>query len=122
MKSIKGALAVCLILTLIAATGYVAYGRGLIKAPKLLTSNHLGIKALNSKDQLNLEKAFTEASTQIRTLSQRGAETANTSSKVLGDFIEVNEDDSEKSTSEKALEYGRYLYCQQVVADWQKGQ
>lgn len=119
MKSLKSLLFFCLVVTLIGAGFYVAQSRGLIKTPPLTQSSPLGIQALSAKDQINLENAFIEATAQIETLSQRSANTANTSSKVLGDFIQVNEADSEKSTSEKALEYGRYLYCQQVVKEWE---
>lgn len=122
MKSLKLLLFICLVITLIGAGVYVAQGKGLLKTPTLAQSGTLGIQALSAKDQLNLEQALTEATSQIGTLSQRSAETANTSSQVLGEFIQVNEADSEKSTSEKALEYGRYLYCQQVVKEWEEKQ
>lgn len=38
---------------------------------------------------------------------------------VLGDFIQVNEKDSEKKLYEKTLEQAQYLYCKQVVEQWE---
>ncbi|HEX7018326.1 MAG TPA: hypothetical protein VF209_05480 [Patescibacteria group bacterium] len=122
MRSIKNFFLITLWLVVMSAGIYVAYNRGVIKVPLLAQKDSSGIAAFSPAEQGNWEKAFAEASSQIGILSQRGAETANTSSQVLGEFIQVNEAGGEKSTSEKALEYGRYLYCQQVVKEWEQVQ
>lgn len=39
---------------------------------------------------------------------------------VLGEFIQVNEQNSEKKLYEKTLDQAQYLYCKQVVEQWEK--
>lgn len=133
LQPVKHFLLAILWLVLITAGIYVAYQRDVFAAlPKVnetisalfnkksSETPTLGITPLNNLDQEKLETAFSDASSQLKVLSARGQETGVMSSQVLGDFIQVNEEDNEKSTSEKALEYGRYLYCQQVVKEWEE--
>lgn len=138
MQPLKNFLLIILILVLVTAGLYVAYQRQVFAAipqvhralgiafgsrAKSDTNDQatvLGIAPLNELDQEKLTTAFNDASSQLKILTARGQETGEMSSQVLGEFIQVNEEDSEKSTSEKALEYGRYLYCQQVVKEWEE--
>lgn len=132
LQPVKNFLLAILWLVIISAGIYVAYQRdafaSLPKVNEVLSSllnkksgetSTLGITPLNNLDQAKIETAFSDATAQLKVLGARGQETGLMSSQVLGDFIQVNEADNEKSTSEKALEYGRYLYCQQVVKEWE---
>lgn len=60
-----------------------------------------------------------DAKNQLTTLSNRGQLVGQEVGKVLGDQIKVNEEDANKPLHEKALEYGQYLYCQQVVKEYE---
>jgi len=133
MKPIKNFLLAILWLVLITAGIYIAYQRqAFASIPPLervlalmfdkssTDSSTLGIAPLNNLDKAKIEKAWTDASSQLKVLSSRGQATGEMSSQVLGEFIQVNEEDSEKNTSGKVLEYGRYLYCQQVVKDYEQ--
>ena len=48
-------------------------------------------------------------------------ETAKKTQTFLGQAVQVDQE-SEKNLSEKAFDYGRYLYCQQVVQSYENGQ
>lgn len=63
-----------------------------------------------------------EAENQIEILSQRAQNVATQSQQVLGTTIKVNEENSSdnKPAHEKAFEYGRYIYCKQVVDDYEQ--
>lgn len=58
-------------------------------------------------------------STNQQAVSEAIAEGKARVDMVLGDAIEVASD-SDKPAAQKALDYGRYLYCQQVVEDYEK--
>jgi len=72
-------------------------------------------------DQLTTEelKFFSEdAKKQAQILTDRAKETGDHIQQVLGESIQINEKDG-KPVHQKTLEYGRYLYCQQVVKEWE---
>lgn len=55
---------------------------------------------------------------QIETLTERGKEVGEHVSKVLGESIQASED--EVPIHERAFEYGRYIYCQEVVREYEE--
>ncbi len=57
---------------------------------------------------------------QTQVLTERAQETSGHIQKILGDKVEVDEGEKEKALHEKTAEYARYLYCKQVVEDWEK--
>jgi len=59
---------------------------------------------------------------QTAQLSQRGSEVYEQGSKILGAAIAVDEQADEQTLTDRAIEYGRYLYCKQVVTDWERKQ
>lgn len=59
-------------------------------------------------------------SSQATVLKDRGSVVVEEGSKVLGAAISVDDSQPDSSLTDRALEYGRYLYCQQVVTDWEK--
>lgn len=63
-----------------------------------------------------------DATNQLETLAQRGQEVSQEIGTVLGKFVEVNESNEDQAAHERAFEYGQYLYCQQVISDYEKNQ
>lgn len=68
---------------------------------------------------INSNDVKTKVIEEVGTLTQRGKETAEQAQQVLGKAITVDESSGEQ-LHERALEYGKYLYCQQVVKEWEK--
>jgi hypothetical protein len=68
---------------------------------------------LNFLSQTNLD--------QTKVLSSRVKEAGEHVQEVLGDQIEVDEAAEKKPLHEKTIEYARYLYCQQVVNEYEQG-
>jgi|GEM_PF-1145324 hypothetical protein len=61
-----------------------------------------------------------EADAQLKILAEKGEFLSEQAGEVLGEAIKATEGD--EPLTEKAFEYGRYLYCQQVVEQWDKDQ
>ncbi len=61
-----------------------------------------------------------DAQQQVENLSSRAQDVAAHSQKVLGDSIQVNDQEKEKNLGEKAIDYGKYLYCKQVVDSYEQ--
>lgn len=80
------------------------------------------IKQTLTEKATQLAPISDEANSQLEILSQRAQNVASQSQQVLGETIKVNEGDSnnDKPTHEKAFEYGRYIYCKQVVEDYEE--
>lgn len=58
---------------------------------------------------------------ELETISQRGQEVTSQATKVLGATISESQNtENEKPLYTKAVEYGRYLYCQEVVKQYEK--
>ncbi len=61
---------------------------------------------------------------QTQILGERAKETTQHVQRVLGETVKIDQEGSraqkEKAIHEKTLEYAQYLYCQQVVTDWEK--
>jgi hypothetical protein len=69
-------------------------------------------------NQEDLEKLGENGLTQIQILAEKAKEAGS----VAQDFVEKSvqtEDTSSKNISEKAFEYGRYIYCQEVVKQYE---
>lgn len=58
-----------------------------------------------------------EAATQITELSTRAQILGDNTEKVLSTAIQADTS-SDSSMTDRAIEYGKYLYCKQVVADY----
>ncbi len=71
----------------------------------------LDYNMFNFLQQENLE--------QTKVLTDRAKETGEHVQQILGDQVEVDEDQAKKPLHEKTIEYARYLYCKQVVEDWE---
>jgi len=61
---------------------------------------------------------LSEVSQNFQTLTTKSQVIQETVGKIASEA--VKSDDQNQPLTEKALEYGRYIYCQQVVNEWQK--
>ncbi|KUK79091.1 MAG: hypothetical protein XD95_0617 [Microgenomates bacterium 39_7] len=87
---------------------YYAGTMGWLEGTPLQTLNY---ESLNPFKKENVE--------QTQVLTQRAKETTEHVQQILGDKVKIDEEKQEKAIHEKAIEYTRYLYCQQVVEDWE---
>jgi hypothetical protein len=113
MKSLKKVFNLILIGALLITGLYFAGEKGLLAHTPLKNFDHkqLNIFSKQSKEQAQL-------------LTNRAKQTSQHVQQVLGENVEVSQPksspDLKKDLPQKTLEYARYLYCQQVVEDWQK--
>ncbi len=56
---------------------------------------------------------------QLDSLTVRTGEVSNTVGQVLGEAVKEASSSANSSLQERAFDYGRYLYCQQVVKDYE---
>jgi len=98
----------CFILTLIGILGgvYWAGETGKLAHTPLKNFNHKKINIFSNEDV-----------EQAKMLSSRVQESKEHVQQVLGENIEA--DKEQGSLQGRTLEYARYLYCQQVVEDWE---
>lgn len=138
MRLIKRLLIIVFVLVLIVSGLIWADNKGYLKHPVFAKTSQLIKKipiqnltnvfnkkeANNDEQKLsneNLKKISEDVEAQAKILGQRAKETSEQVQQVLGESIQVNEDEeNDKNMSTKALEYGRYLYCQTVVDEWEK--
>ena len=67
--------------------------------------------------QVVLDQAL--LASQAAQLTERGSQVLEQGTKVLGAAVTVDESQENSSLTDRALNYGRYLYCKQVVEDWE---
>lgn len=98
---------------------YVAINRGFIKiplSPDLIAKLPTTIQPYF--DVAKFEPAFQSATQQATILSDRLNEVSQHTSNVLGSSVQVNEAAEKESLQNKAFEYARYQYCQQVIKEY----
>lgn len=66
----------------------------------------------------DIKKFSATTKDEIATVGVRGKEVSTHAQKVLGASVTVNENE-ESSLHNRAFEYGRYLYCQQVISEYE---
>jgi len=74
------------------------------------------------KDKIPTFNSFssgTNTKTQLETVSSRAKELGSLAQDALGNTIQV---DNSKPLQEKAVEYGQYVYCKQVVESYEINQ
>ncbi len=112
MKLVKNVFLFGLIIIVVLFGISFANSKGLLKNTPL---EQININELDLFSQENIK--------QTQVLSDRAKETSAHIQQILGDKIEVDEqsheDQKEKAIHEKTVEYVRYLYCKQVVEDWE---
>lgn len=70
-------------------------------------------------DQANLEKLSSNAGEQIKVMSERALEAGKVAKDFVAGSVQMDENE-DKKLSERAFEYGQYIYCKAVVNDWEK--
>lgn len=103
----KKLLLLLIIVAALAGGVYYAGEQGWLADTPLKNFNHR---------QLNIFQG--QNTDQLKTLTERTQQASEQVQNVLGQSIEVN--DQEESITTRTFEYARYLYCQQVVKDWEK--
>lgn len=137
MQLIKNALIVGLLFVLASAGVFAMYNRGMfndIKFNQAAALSHFFEEQIRPKlpgtlanltpppDPAASTSAIISADQtqeQLATLSERGQAVSQEIGKVLGDYVQVNEADEKTPLHEKAFEYGQYLYCQQVIKEYE---
>lgn len=115
-----------LVLLLIAgaviAAMYFAQQRGLFPADLLDGTPFQGVftATLPAADQI--AQQTDSFMTTLQPTVTRVQEISTQSGTVLGSIVQVNEADENKKPHEKALDYAQYLYCKQVVDQWDEQQ
>ena len=74
---------------------------------------------LKNFDHKKLNIFSEEDAAQIKVLSNRVQESGEQVQQVLGETIEADEEEKLKSIQGNTLKYARYIYCKQVVEDWE---
>lgn len=70
-------------------------------------------------DQKRIEKIAENATGEFSIIAERGKVLTEHAGKVLGSTVEEPEKEA-KPLHERAFEYGRYVYCQEVVKEYEK--
>ena len=73
------------------------------------------LSKINTEDLKNLGE---DGLAEIKILSQKAKIAGGVAQEFAQDAIKVKEND-DKSISDKAFEYGRYIYCQEVVKQYE---
>lgn len=136
MKKLKTVLAVLFVITLGLVGTAVAYYRGYLPTEVVakfgkLETNKLALPTeftpsmltdfLPSDDSSESasESGKADIKAQLSVLSERSQEVGGHVGTVLGEYVQVNEQE-DQPLHQSALEYGRYIYCQEVVKDYER--
>lgn len=114
-------LAALAVLVLLAIAGYVGYiykSTGQMPDVQKIAESITSMSTHVSEKSPEVQSVTTDASSQLHTLTQRAGEVSQHAQNVLGSSIEVNHE-IKKPIHESAIEYGRYIYCKQVVTDYE---
>jgi hypothetical protein len=77
------------------------------------------INQLTQNQQLN--SAAQQAQQQLQVTGEKFQTVSGNAQQILGAAVQENEKET-KTAPEKALDYGKYLYCKQVVTEFEKQQ
>jgi len=117
LQSIKSLLLFILLLTVVTAGTYVAFNRGLIKSNYLAQVTEK-LNQLNPNiDKKSLENITLSAQEQSQVLIDRGGVVLGESKEFINTQIKPAE--NKEPIYSKTLEYARYMYCKQVVKDFE---
>lgn len=133
MKSIK----IILLVVMLLAGTYIAHARGVeIPVVSPFLDQHLDQQkvATLTKSLPEVPQLPQNVTDQTKVLGERTAEVTSHVQNVLGAYVQNNASDeagtggtsnnisAEQPIHEAAFEYGRYMYCQQVVKDYESRQ
>lgn len=68
----------------------------------------------------NFQGGIQNAESEISDLTKRTVEVSKHAGNVLGSSVQPASQEDVTPVHEKAFEYGKYIYCKQVVADYEK--
>ena len=68
----------------------------------------------------DLQKTIQNTEAEIYTLSKKTAEASKHTGNILGSSVKAATSEEATPIHEKAFEYGKYIYCKQVVTDYEK--
>ncbi len=113
MKVVKIILLGVLVVVLVGSVATVASSRGMLKTPGWVA------KIPKSIPQFKLPQASLppEAQQQVTILSDRTKSLSGHVGQVLGSYIQESE--HKEPLHQRTFEYARYMYCQQVIKDYQ---
>lgn len=114
MKVVKVALLAVLLLVLAGTGVTVASNRGLVKTPDWVA------KIPRQVPSLPRPKLPPEAEKQVTILSDRTQAVGSHVGAVLGSYIQASEE--KEPIHQRTFEYARYVYCQQVIKDYQENE
>lgn len=114
MRIVKPLVILFFLILIGAAAIHLAYSRNLI--PDTLLDG----KPYQLAQQISIQTDT--AITTIQPTIQKVQEVNTHSGVVLGSIVQVNEADENKQPHEKALDYAQYMYCKQVVDQWDEAQ
>lgn len=66
---------------------------------------------------LDLEKLGADGLMQVQTLADKAKDAGSVAQEFVEEVVKVDEN-KDQNLSEKAFEYGRYIYCQEVVKQY----
>ncbi len=82
------------------------------------------VEKLENLDSKKITKDFQNTiqntGAEISTLSEKTIEVSKHTKNVLGSSVKAATDQEATQIHEKAFEYGKYIYCKQVVIDYEK--
>ena len=110
-----------IVLVVLAIVGYFGYQyKNTKRLPdiKKITDSFTSFSNQVSEKSPQVKSVSFDASSQLQTLSERAGEVGQHAQNVLGSSIQVNEEEK-KPIAESAIEYGRYIYCKQVVTEYE---
>lgn len=84
-------------------------------APAVEKIENTDVTELTQQFQSTVENAESE----VTTLTERTTEVGKHTGNVLGSSIQPASEEQQTPIHEKAFEYGKYIYCKQVVEDYE---
>lgn len=118
---------IILFLVLGAGVGYAYYTKGAGLPPTL--KKYFSSAQLPSSSSLStitdqvtgikVPQLPTDTTAQLESVTERTGQLTSSVGKVLGTAVTEASSSADKSLQERAFDYGRYLYCQQVVKDYE---
>lgn len=109
-----------LVVLLIAGyVGYFYYSNQKLPSLQDVITSVTSLQSSLPSEAPELNTVSSDAASQLQTLGQRAGEVSQHAQQVLGTSIQKNEA-AEKPLHQRALDYGQYMYCKQVVEEYEK--
>jgi len=83
-----------------------------------LNQGYLDNTPLAKLKQDDVDLITQDVGEQTKILGERAKKTGEHIQQVLGESVKVNEAENDQALHEKAFDYGRYIYCKQVVEEY----